>query len=70
MSYDVTLFLQLILLPTTKTHNNRENMTTQEIILVTKLRNVLNFIISFFEDDENIQPIKKELQSVIEQLSK
>ena len=22
MSYDVTLFLQLILLPTTKTHNN------------------------------------------------
>jgi len=45
-------------------------MTTQEIILVTKLRNVLNFIISFFEDDENIQPIKKELQSVIDQLNK
>jgi len=45
-------------------------MTTQEIILVTKLRNVLNFIISFFEDDENIQPIKKELQSVIDQLTK
>ena len=43
-------------------------MTTQEIILVTKLRNVLNFIISFFEDDENIQPIKKELQSVINEL--
>ena len=30
-----------------------------------KLNNVMNFIISFFEDDENIQPIKKELQSVI-----
>ena len=45
-------------------------MTTQEIILVTKLRNVLNFIISFFEDDENIQPNKKELQSVIDQLTK
>jgi len=45
-------------------------MTTQEIILVTKLRNVLNFIISFFEDDENIQPIKKELQSVIDKLNK
>ena len=70
MSYDVTLFLQLILLPTTKTHNKGINMTTKEIVLVTKLRNVLNFIISFFEDDENIQPIKKELQSVIDQLNK
>jgi hypothetical protein len=45
-------------------------MTTKEIALITKLRNVLNFIVSFFEDDENIQPIKKELQSVIDKLSK
>ena len=43
-------------------------MTTQEIILVTKLRNVLNFIISFFEDDDNIQPIKTELQFCIDEL--
>ena len=33
-----------------------------------KLNNVLNFIVSFFEDDENIQPIKNELQSVINKL--
>ena len=26
MSYDVTLFLQLILLPTTRTHNNKKNI--------------------------------------------
>ena len=45
-------------------------MTTKEIALVTKLNNVLNFIVSFFEDDENIQPIKKELQSVINKLSR
>ena len=35
-----------------------------------KLNNVMNFIISFFEDDENIQPIKKELQSVIDKLNR
>jgi|TARA_R110001583_G_scaffold113844_1_gene264336 hypothetical protein len=35
-----------------------------------KLNNVLNFIVSFFEDDENIQPIKKELQSVINELNR
>jgi len=35
-----------------------------------KLNNVLNFIVSFFEDDENIQPIKKELQSVIDKLNR
>jgi hypothetical protein len=45
-------------------------MTTKEIALVTKLRNVLNFIVSFFDDDKNIQPIKKELQSVIDKLNK
>ena len=45
-------------------------MTTKEIALVTKLNNVLNFIVSFFEDDENIQPIKKELQSVINELNR
>ena len=43
-------------------------MTTKEIALITKLRNILNFIVSFFEDDDNIQPIKKELQSVINEL--
>ena len=88
MSYDVTLFLQLILLPTTKTHNNGENMTTIEKYcpnphecdgncptlkdkiheMDIKLNNVLKFIVSFFEDDDNIQPIKKELQSVINEL--
>ena len=36
----------------------------------SKLNNVLNFIVSFFEDDDNIQPIKKELQSVIDKLPK
>ena len=45
-------------------------MTTKEIALITKLRNILNFIVSFFEDDDNIQPIKKELQSVIDKLTK
>ena len=84
MSYDVTLFLQLILLPTTKTHNNGENMTTQEKYcpnpdecdgncptlkdkiheMDIKLNNVLKFIVSFFEDDENIQPIKKDMKDV------
>jgi phage tail sheath gpL-like len=33
-----------------------------------KLNNVYEFIVSFFEDDDNIQPIKKELQSVIDKL--
>ena len=45
-------------------------MTTKDIALITKLRNILNFIVSFFEDDDNIQPIKKELQSVIDKLTK
>jgi hypothetical protein len=38
--------------------------------LVRHLDNVLDFIINFFEDDNEIQPIKKELQSVIDQLTK
>ena len=33
-----------------------------------KLNNVLNFIVSFFEDDDNIQPIKTELQFCIDEL--
>ena len=36
--------------------------------IVHHLENVQDFIISFFEDDENIQPIKNELQSVINKL--
>ena len=36
--------------------------------LVRHLDNVLDFIINFFEDDDEIQPIKKELQSVINEL--
>jgi phage tail sheath gpL-like len=76
------------LLPTTKTHNNGENMTTEIKYcpnpdecdgncptlkdkiheMDIKLNNVLDFIINFFEDDDNIQPIKKELQSVINEL--
>ncbi len=36
--------------------------------LVRHLDNVLDFIINFFEDDNEIQPIKKELQSVINEL--
>jgi hypothetical protein len=34
----------------------------------SKLNNVLNFIVSFFEDDDNIQPIKKELEFIINKL--
>ena len=33
-----------------------------------KLNNVLKFIVSFFEDDDNIQPIKTELQFCIDEL--
>ena len=33
-----------------------------------KLNNVLKFIVSFFEDDDNIQPIKDELQFCIDEL--
>ena len=32
------------------------------------LNRVLNFIVSFFEDDENIQPIKKDLEFIINKL--
>ena len=34
------------------------------------LKNVKGFLTSFFEDDKNIQPIKKELQIVIDILNK
>ena len=34
------------------------------------LNRVLNFIVSFFEDDENIQPIKKDLEFIINKLPK
>ena len=33
-----------------------------------KLDNVYEFIVSWFEDDENIQPIKNELNDVIQTL--
>ena len=39
-------------------------------IINTSLNNVMKFLTSFFEDDENIQPIKKELQTVIDILNK
>ena len=75
MSYDVTLFLQLILTHTTKTHNNGENMTQihfddkrDKKVVLYLLDNVLKFIVSFFEDDENIQPIKKDLEFIINKL--
>jgi len=38
-------------------------------IINTSLNNVMKFLTSFFEDD-NIQPIKKELQTVIDILNK
>ena len=38
-------------------------------IILYILNNILDFIISFFEDDDNIQPIKKDLEFVIEKLN-
>jgi len=42
----------------------------QEVVqdIDSKLNNVLNFIVSFFEDDDNVQPIKDELQFCIDEL--
>ena len=37
-------------------------------VILYLLDNVLKFIVSFFEDDENIQPIKKDLEFIIDKL--
>ena len=37
-------------------------------VILYLLDNILNFIVSFFEDDENIQPIKKDLEFIIDKL--
>jgi len=37
-------------------------------VVLYLLDNVLKFIVSFFEDDENIQPIKKDLEFIINKL--
>jgi len=54
----------------------KENMTKihfndkrDKKIILYLLNNILDFIISFFEDDDNIQPIKKDLEFVIEKLN-
>ena len=37
-------------------------------VILYLLDNVLKFIVSFFEDDDNIQPIKKDLEFIIDKL--